>query len=111
MSMCFGMGVVWGGTSLQYEQRHSQDPPEPMFSSRKPKKTAPQLRLISEHIKDNGFTEYSIIRRFFLSDWKRLFNLIKNLTSESKGQEKEQARPTSFLSFSFPFFLAGGGAF
>lgn len=56
-----------------------------MFSSREPKKIAPQLRLISEHMKDNGFIEHSVIRTLLLSEWERLVNLIKNLTSENKG--------------------------
>lgn len=56
-----------------------------MFSSREPEKIAPQLRLISEHTKDNGFIEHSVIRTLLLSEWERLVNLIKNLTSENKG--------------------------
>lgn len=61
-----------------------------MSSSRESEKIAPQLRLISKHIKDNGFIEHSVIKTLLLPDWERLVNLIKNVTSESK--EQVQAR-------------------
>lgn len=43
--------------------------------------------------KEYGFIEYSVVRRFLLSVWECLFDLIKILTSEIKGQSKVQTRP------------------
>lgn len=56
------------GQSSDVNKTISQYYPEQVFLSRDPEKIAPQLRLMSEHIKENGFVEYSIVRKLLLSD-------------------------------------------
>lgn len=54
---------------------------------------SPSIKINIKAHKEYGFIEYSVVRRFLLSVWGHLLDLIKILTSEIKGQGKVQTRP------------------